>query len=411
MVDEQPEPLGTATRGVVGASASGERVVGYLFLAVMVATGLPTPLYPLYKERLSMSSLDVTAVYGVYAVVVLVILLVAGGLSDRVGRRRVLVIAVATTAVGEVVLLAAPTVAGLYAGRALTGVSTGLVLGSGTAYLTELAGHGRGHRAAAVAVVANLGGQAVGTALAGVCAQYLPAPMVTPYLVGLVMLVPVVVLLPVLRVPETVPATGGWWAGLGLRPVGVPGVVRARFWVTAAALVAAFSLLGFLTALTGAILVERTNHPGGLVAGLVTAGLFASAALTQLSVPERLFRRASSAALAALPLCAALLAAADLARSLPILLVAVLLAGSVVGVTLRSGIGGVLEQCPTEQRGQVGSALFVAVYGGASLPTIAAGLVATIYGLTTAVLSLGSFVTLLAAGAAVLSFRTSRHAR
>ena len=282
-----------------GRVTPGELVVGYLFLAVMAATGLPTPLYPLYKQRLGLSSLDVTAVYGVYAVVVLATLLVAGGLSDHVGRRRVLAIAVATTAVAEIMLLAAPSTAGLYAGRVLTGVATGLVLGSATAYLTELAGPGRGRRAAALAVVANLGGQAVGTALAGVCARFLPAPIVTPYLVGLVMLVPVV-LLRVLRVPETVTtARGGWRRGLRLRAVTVPPEVRAQFWATAAALVAAFSLLGFLTALTGAILAERTNHPGGLVAGLVTAGLFASAALAQLSIPERAFRGASAAALAA----------------------------------------------------------------------------------------------------------------
>lgn len=88
-------------------------MVGYLFLAVMVATGLPTPLY---QERLGLTSLDITAVYGVYAIVVLVVLLVAGGLSDRIGRRRVLVLAVATAAVGEIALMALPTTPGLYAG-------------------------------------------------------------------------------------------------------------------------------------------------------------------------------------------------------------------------------------------------------------------------------------------------------
>lgn len=392
-----------------GGMAPGELLVGYLFLAVMVATGLPTPLYPLYKQRLGLSSLDITAVYGVYAIVVLVVLLVAGGWSDQIGRRRVLVMAVFTTAAAEIVMLGAPSVMGLYAGRVLTGMATGLVLGSATAYLSELAGPGRGRRAAAMAVVANLGGQAAGTALAGVCTRFLPAPVVAPYLVGLVMLAPVV-LLRVLRIPETVTASGSWRQGLGLRAVTVPRVVRAQFWATASALVAAFSLLGFLTALTGAILAQRTGHPGGLVAGLVTAGLFTVAALTQLSVPERAFRRASAAALMALPLAAITLAIADLARSLPILLVAVLLTGAAVGVTLRAGIGRVLEQCPAEKRGQVSSALFVAVYTGASIPTIAAGLIATLTGLTSAVLSLGVFVIVLASIAAVVSRRTAKQA-
>lgn len=382
-----------------------ERLVGYLFSAVMVATGLPTPLYPLYKKRLGLSSLDITAVYGVYAVVVLVVLLVAGGLSDRVGRQKVLMAAVTMTAIGEVVLLLAPTTVGLYAGRVVIGVSTGLVLGSATAYLTEITGPGGERRAAATAVVANLGGQAVGTALAGVCARFLPAPLVTPYLLGIVLLSPVV-LLRLLQVPDSAAAGGGWRQGFRLRPMKVPGVVQAQFWATAAALVATFSLLGFLTALTGAILTERTNHPGGLLAGVVTAGLFASAALAQLSVPERAFDRASTAALATLPLAAVLLAVADLAGSLPVLLGAVLLTGSVVGVTLRAGVGRVLARCPPAQRGQLSSALFIAVYTGASVPTIAAGLIATLAGLTTAVLSLGAFVIVLTAGAAIIFLRT-----
>lgn len=379
-------------------------LVGYLFFAVMLATGLPTPLYGVYRQRLGLSSLDVTAVYGVYAIVVLFVLLVAGGLSDRIGRRRVLVIAVATTAIGELVLLSAPTVAGLYSGRVLTGVATGLTLGSATAYLSELAGLRHARWATPVAVVANLGGQAVGTALAGFCARFLPAPLMTPYLVGLIMLGPVV-LLRVLRVPETVTTLGGWHQGLRLRSLVIPHVVRAPFWATAAALVAVFSLLGFLTALTGAILAQRMDQPGELVAGGVTAGLFASAALTQLAVPARVFAFASAMALAALPLAAVLLAIAELARSLPTLLSAVLLTGSVVGVTLRVGIGRVLQQCPPRERGQVSSALFVAVYGGASIPTIAAGLIATLAGLTPAVLSLGAFVIALAAGVAATSIR------
>lgn len=54
-------------------------------------------------------------------------------------------------------------------------------------------------------------------------------------------------------------------------------------------------------------------------------------------------------------------------------------------------------------RGQLSSTLFVAVYAGASVPTIAAGLVATRFALTAAVLGLGAFVIALAAGATAIS--------
>ena len=381
-----------------------ELVVAYLFTAVMAATGLPTPLYPLYERELHLSALDVTAVYGVYAVLVLVTLQLLGQLSDRVGRRPVLVVAIATAALGELVLLAAPNVPGLYAGRLLTGIAAGLVLGSGTAYLADLAGPAHARRASALAVLANLGGQAVGTVLAGALSQYLPAPVATPYVAGLVMLCPVVLLV-YPGVPETVSSRGRWREGVSLQPLRVPAVVRTRFWVTSASLVAAFSLLGFLTALTGAILAERLNRPGGFVAGVVTAGLFASAALVQLVIADRFFHRASIGALALLPVAAALLSLAVVATSLPTLVAAVLLTGAVVGVMLRAGIGRVLQRCPPEARGQISSAIFIAVYGGASLPTIAAGLLATTVGLISAVLILSGFVVVVTAGAASLGVR------
>jgi len=52
--------------------------------------------------------------------------------------------------------------------------------------------------------------------------------------------------------------------------------------------------------------------------------------------------------------------------------------------------------------------LFVTVYTGAWIPTIAAGLIATLAGLTPAVLSSGAFVIVLATGVAATSIRLAR---
>lgn len=376
-----------------------ELVVTYVFAAVMASTGLATPLYPGYRERLDLSSLDVTAVYGVYAVVVLLTLLVAGGLSDQVGRRPVLALAVLAAGVGEAVLLVFPTLPGLYAGRSVTGVAAGLVLGCATAYLADLAGKRHARRASTLAVLANLGGQAAGTAGSGLVSQLMPAPLATPYVLALVALLPAAALL---RTPDPAGAAGTWRAGLRLRPPTVPGQVRTLFFSTAAALVAAFSLLGFLTALTGSVLDQRLARPGALLAGLTVAALFTTAALAQLAVPARLFTRASALALGLLPVAAALLSLAALLASTAALVAAVLLTGAVVGVILRAGIGSVLAVCPPAVHGRVGSALFVAVYLGASLPTIAAGVLATEVSLTAAVVVLCAFVVVTAAGAGLV---------
>ena len=382
-----------------------ELVITYAFGTVMASTGVQTPLYPGYRERLGLSSLDITAVYGVYAVVVLLTLLVAGGLSDQVGRRPVLALAVVTAGVGEAVLWAFPTLPGLYAGRTVAGVAAGLALGCGTAYLADVAGHRHARRASALAVVANLGGQAVGTAGSGLVSQLLPAPLATPYAVALVGLVPTVGLL---ALPGPSRASGRWRGGLSLRPPTVPGKVRTLFFSTAAALIAAFALLGFLTALTGAVLADRLGRPGVLLAGLTVAALFTTAGLAQLAVSERSYARASQVALGLLPAAAVFLTLATLLASTASMVAAVLLTGVAVGVILRAGIGLVLSACPPPVRGQVGSALFIAVYLGASLPTIAAGWLATETSLSTAVVLLCGFVVVITAGAGAVRLTTRR---
>lgn len=71
-------------------------VVGYVFTAVMLGGTVPAPLYPYYVEALGLSPLAVTVVFSAYAVGTLTALLLGGGLSDRVGRRPVLALAVSS---------------------------------------------------------------------------------------------------------------------------------------------------------------------------------------------------------------------------------------------------------------------------------------------------------------------------
>src|SRR6185295_19036721 len=81
---------------VIGAPAielsrrGGAVAVAYALAVTMLGTTLPTPLYGLYRDRFGLSELITTVVFAVYAAGVLGALLLVGGLSDIVGRRRVL---------------------------------------------------------------------------------------------------------------------------------------------------------------------------------------------------------------------------------------------------------------------------------------------------------------------------------
>ncbi|GGL90108.1 MFS transporter [Nakamurella endophytica] len=100
-------------------------LVTYLFTAVMVSTTLPTPLYAIYSARLSLSPLTVTVIYAVYAVGVLGTLQVFGRLSDHVGRRAVVLAAIAFSALSGLVFVTTDSLVWLFVGRFVSGISAG----------------------------------------------------------------------------------------------------------------------------------------------------------------------------------------------------------------------------------------------------------------------------------------------
>src|SRR5712675_1899592 len=59
-------------------------------VSFLAGSSAPTPLYPLYMARWGLTPLTVTVIFGIYALAVLFALLVAGRLSDHLGRRPVL---------------------------------------------------------------------------------------------------------------------------------------------------------------------------------------------------------------------------------------------------------------------------------------------------------------------------------
>ena len=74
----------TLSDGAAYAVAAGVIGLG-LFASVT-----PSPLYALYAERWHFSALTLTLIYATYAFGVLATLLLAGRVSDEVGRRPVL---------------------------------------------------------------------------------------------------------------------------------------------------------------------------------------------------------------------------------------------------------------------------------------------------------------------------------
>ena len=106
-------------------------------LAVL-ASGTPSPLYGIYSSLWGLSPAAVTGIYAIYALGVLLSLLAAGRVSDEVGRKPVLLVAVSGIGASTVLYMLAASAVWLVAARLLQGVATGLALSTTSAALLDL---------------------------------------------------------------------------------------------------------------------------------------------------------------------------------------------------------------------------------------------------------------------------------
>src|SRR5258708_26445243 len=94
-------------------------------VSYLASSSAPTPLYPIYQGEWGFSTIAISFVFGIYAIAVLGALLVAGRLSDYVGRRPVLIVATAIQAATMFLFAFADGLSDLIAARVIQGAATG----------------------------------------------------------------------------------------------------------------------------------------------------------------------------------------------------------------------------------------------------------------------------------------------
>src|SRR5690242_16314305 len=94
-----------------GVTARSFWIVVSALMAMMIAAGAPSPLYGVYAERIGFSPVTLTVIFAIYVVALLATLLVVGSLSDHVGRKPVLVAALALEIVSLALFIPADSVA------------------------------------------------------------------------------------------------------------------------------------------------------------------------------------------------------------------------------------------------------------------------------------------------------------
>lgn len=354
-------------------------------LIFTMGTSIVTPLFPLYQQDFNLTDGQVTLLFAAYTLTVVPTMLVMGGVSDRIGRRKVMLPAMVCITAASLVMAFATNVEMLFLGRILQGLAIGSFLGVGTAFIVDHARIGEKAWAAIVAGLAFRLGFGLGPGMAGVVAQHSSNPTRTPFEIHVGLMVIAFIAFAV--TPETIrrlpKAHGG--PGIWRIQVGVPEGQMRGF---ATFLAPAAFLLGFLDATLLSVVplyMATSLHVHNLaligLVGFLELGLGGVTPLFARNVPPRtaVMWGAGGGALASL-----LVVTASTANSVGLVLAAAAIIGLLNGLTLQGATAICGVSAPLRERGKLISALYMCAYAG-TIPTIALGYLAQDIGLTKAV--------------------------
>lgn len=388
-----------------GRYGAGFWTVAAVFVTAMAFSTVPTPLYPLYQAHDGFSTFTVTVVFAAYSLGVLTSLLLAGHVSDWLGRKKVMTSALALELLAAALFLATPSLPVLIVARLVTGLGVGMLTATATAYLQELhSAHRPGsstRRFEIVSTVANIGGLGLGPVVSGVLAQYLGAPLRVPYAVFAVLLVTgavAVALTPeTVRRPDVRPAYRPQRVGA---THGVPGYL-----VAGAAGFTSMAVFGLFTSVVPGFVGGTLHHPSRALTGLIVFSVFAAAAAAQTGTGRLGARTRWYAGLIAQAVGMAVLAFGVHLASLPVFLLAGIIAGAGAGVLFKSAIGHVAGTAAPAGRGEALAGLFLASYLGLALLPVGLGVASRSMSLTSATTWFTAVVLALLAAIAVTTRR------
>ncbi|GAA5029195.1 MFS transporter [Actinopolymorpha pittospori] len=345
-----------------------------------------TPLLLMYRQQAGYSEVTVDAFLAAYVLGLVPGLLVAGPASDRYGRKPLLTAGTALSLAASAVL--AGGVAGapaIYAGRLLAGAAAGVAMAVGTSWAKELsqppydpaADTGSGARRASLALTLGFG---LGAGVAGVLAQWGPWPMVTPYVVHVLIVVPA--LLAVVRAPETRPRTPeaaarSLWADLRIPAAGrrrfVRVVVPMAPWI--------FGSAGVAYAVTPELVRDRLGHLSlGYATGL-TVLMLGTGAVVQPLVRRLESRSPARTGVGGMVLMACgmgLCAVNAVLRSPPLGAVGAVVLGGAYGVVVISGLLEIQRIARPDDLAGLTGVYYALAYTGFLLPAVLASVSAVL---------------------------------
>ncbi|WP_298258244.1 MFS transporter [uncultured Litoreibacter sp.] len=342
---------------------------------VTFAVNLQAPLYDAYAAESDVGATAVTIAFAAYVGGLMPTLLLLGGLSDRIGRRVPIALALILGTAATALLVQLPSWTSLVIARFMLGVGTGLATTAGTAYMTEILGADRAKTAALIVTSATSLGFGGGALATGISLGFQgPTLLPVSYIVLFVIapaLAMIALALPRMDTPRTVSLLR-----LPVFPTGT--------WVFGAAMALAWSTTGMTIAVVP--LELAANNLGGWTGLVIFLAIFVGF-LCQPIARCMTNEQALALGFVLIPLGFLVLLAGVWLKLLFLVLSGTCITSAAsYGFTYLASLAEVSLRAAND-RARATAGLFVYAYFGFSLPVIASGILADRLGLLSAMIA------------------------
>lgn len=371
-------------------------------VSLYLASGAPTPLLLVWQREWGFPDSLVALAFAIYAFTFLIALLVGGSLSDHLGRKPVIIVALVAALGSVAMFMLAPSIEWVIAARAVQGLAVGVVTAAYTAALVELAVPGT-RTGPVVAAAAPVGGLGLGALLGGIAVQ-LWDTQGDEVLFGLVAVLLVIGLVITVLAPETTTRVPGVLRSL-IPQVVVPPSARSFFVRMLPILVAAWATGSLFLGLAPTVVHGLLHVDSGFVDGLTGSihGLsvcIGSVVFGRLAVPTALRGGA-----AGLVLGVGLIVLGIVTGTIALVWIGGVVEALAFGAAFGAIFRGIAPLAPEHQRAGTFAAVYVAAYLALGIPAVVAGQLIEPLGLFPTIIGWTALIIALAAIGLIVQLR------
>lgn len=359
-------------RGIAFAGTS------FAFAGLYLAAGAPTPILFLLQQHWGFPAWALTVAFATYAFALIASLLVVGKLSDHVGRRPVIAVALAVQVVAMIAFVFAPNIGWVIGARALQGIATGAATSAFTASVVELAPERFKRLGSIIVGTAAASGLGLGALFAGIVVQWSTDADAIVFTV--LAIVAVLGLVIALLSPETSSPQPGALSALVPR-VAVPRQARREFAAAAPGIVGAWMFASLFMGLGPTIVADVFHIDSGAVDGVTAFAAPAAAAITGFLLGGLTARRTVLIGGVAVLVGTAVIIGGIWGGSLPLFVGGGIIGGVGFGASFSGALRAMAPLAQPHERAGLFAAIYVAAYLAFGLPAIIGGLLIAPLGL------------------------------